>query len=314
MLLSLNETQKHKFENIRSDLKITYANPKTINASEIEKYDIIIGNPPINTLKQPKKLKLLQLSSAGSDNYSKEGILDPHTILTNATGAYGLAISEYMLAGVLMLYKKLHLYSFNKQLHLWQNMGKVKSIEGSRVLIIGMGDIGSEFGKRMKSLNAHTVGIRRTLSDKPDYIDEISTMDKLDELLPTVDIIALSLPQTKETIHLMTKERLLLTKKDAVIINVGRGSVLDLHELNDVLNQGHLLGAVLDVTDPEPLPLNHEVWNQPNVIITPHVSGGWSLDTTFEKMLEISYQNLCHYLNHEELKNVVDFSTGYRKV
>ena len=127
-------------------------------------------------------------------------------------------------------------------------MGKVKSIEGSRVLIIGMGDIGSEFGKRMKSLNAYTVGIRRTLSDKPDYIDEISTMDKLDELLPTVDIIALSLPQTKETIHLMTKERLLLTKKDAVIINVGRGSVLDLHELNDVLNQGHLLGAVLDVT------------------------------------------------------------------
>lgn len=118
MLLSLNETQKHKFENIRSDLKITYANPKTINASEIEKYDIIIGNPPINTLKQPKKLKLLQLSNAGSDNYSKKGILDPHTILTNATGAYGLAISEYMFAGVLMLYKKLHLYSFNKQLHL----------------------------------------------------------------------------------------------------------------------------------------------------------------------------------------------------
>lgn len=137
-------------------------------------------------------------------------------------------------------------------------------------------------------------------------------MDKIDELLPTVDVVMLSMPSTKETYKMFSKERLRLMKAESVLLNVGRGNVLDTDALCDLVESGQLLGAGLDVVDPEPLPKDHRLWDVENIIITPHISGGYHLPETLEKIVQISAKNLRSFIKEDELMNIVDFSTGYR--
>ena len=107
-------------------------------------------------------------------------------------------------------------------------------------------------------------------------------------------------------------DRIEKIKKDAVLINVGRGSAIDTEALCDALENGHLRGAALDVTDPEPLPPHHRLWRLPNAIITPHISGGYTVMKTYDRIIEICLKNFSRFLNGEELFNLVDFKTGYR--
>ena len=121
----------------------------------------------------------------------------------------------------------------------------------------------------------------------------------------------MSLPGTKLTAKIINRETLKLMKKDAVIINVGRGSAIDTDALCDALEDGRLLGAALDVTDPEPLPRDHRLWKIKNAVITPHVSGGYSLQETYERIVKICADNLEAYMNGRELINIVNKSEGY---
>ncbi|OOM80855.1 D-2-hydroxyacid dehydrogenase [Clostridium sp. BL-8] len=312
VLLPINEKQKMLIESAVPNAKYTYETYDTVNKKIVQSADIIIGNPPAEMLSDSTNLKWLQLNSAGSDAYIKKGVLNKGVVLTNATGAYGLAISEHMIGVLLQIFKKLHVYRNNQKLHLWKDEGEVKSIYGSRVLIIGLGNIGEEFAKRVKAFGAYTIGVRRSNSRKPDCIDELYLMDKIDELLPKVDVVALSLPSTKETYKMFSMERLKCMKKGAVLLNVGRGNVLDTEALCDLVESGHILGAGLDVTDPEPLPKDHRIWDIENIVITPHISGGYHIPETLDKIVKISAKNLRSFINGEKLMNVVDFSTGYR--
>lgn len=314
VLIPVNESHKKYLQAQALEADFEFVRPSTVTKEQVQKAHIIIGNPPIEMFQGTRQLEWLQLQSAGADTYAKVEILGQNTLLTNATGAYGLAIAEHMIGMVLMLYKNLHIYRDKQKTGDWSYAGGVKSIYNAKVLVVGAGDIGGEFAKRIKMLGGYTIGIRRTGTDKPEYLDELYHMDKLDELLPQVDIVALSLPSSKETYKLMNRERFDLMKKDAVLINVGRGSTVDTEALVEVLEKGELLGAGLDVTEPEPLPKEHRLWQLENVIITPHVSGGYSLPETLERIVRIAGGNLKAFLNGEELKNVVDFQTGYRKL
>lgn len=312
ILLPVNERQKKLIEIEVPDANYIYGTYEEINKSVVQKADIIIGNPPAEMLINSPNLKWLQLNSAGSDAYIKEGILEKEVFLTNATGAYGLAISEHMIGILLQLLKKLHIYRNNQKLHIWKDEGEVKSIYNSKVLIIGLGNIGGEFAKRIKAFGGYTIGVRRTNTEKPDFIDELHLMDKIDELLPIVDVVVLTIPGTKETYKMFSKERLKLMKSGSVLLNVGRGNVLDTEALCDAVESGHLLGAGLDVVNPEPLPKNHRIWDMQNIIITPHISGGYHIPETLESIVQISAKNLKNFINGNTLINIVDFATGYR--
>lgn len=311
VLMPVNEKHKRLLEEKAPTANFIYMDSKSVDAAHVQKANIIIGNPPVDMIKASKNLQLLQLQSAGVGVYSEEDVLPEGTILTNATGAYGLAISEYMLGVLLELYKKLHLYRDNQVEGNWSYEGQVKSIYNSTALIVGLGDIGGEFAKRLKALGAYTIGIRRKDSNRPEYLDELHFMDKLEELLPRADIVALSLPGTKMTTRIINEKTLKLMKPDAVLINVGRGSAIDTEALCDALESGHLLGAALDVTDPEPLPKDHRLWKIKNIVITPHVSGGYSLQETHDRVVKISANNVEAFLNNKSLANVVDRSAGY---
>jgi len=145
----------------------------------------------------------------------------------------------------------------------------------------------------------------------PDYVTNLYTMEKLDECLAWADIVYLSLPDTPETAGLFDRQRLLKMKPGSFLLNVGRGNVVDLDALCDCLESGHLAGAGVDVTDPEPLPAQHRAWDVENLIITPHVSGGFHLDYTHDRIVEICAGNLGRFVRGEPLYNLVDRETGY---
>jgi len=313
VILSVDEVHRKLLEKNAPNAEFVYAVDREPDLQMAENANIIIGNPRRSLLKHAKKLEWLQLESAGANLYAKDGVLPENVLLTNATGSYGLVISEYMISMVLNLFLKQYLYKENQEKHLWHDEGTVKSIYGSTALILGLGDIGGEFAKRFKALGGHTIGVRRTDAQKPDFVDELYLMDKLDELLPRADVVALSLPETKETIKLIDAHKLARMKKGSILVNVGRGSAIDTNALCDALNSGHLAGAALDVTDPEPVPPDHPLWDTKNVLITPHISGGYNLPETYEKVFQLCADNLGRYFRGEELQNIVDFSTGYKK-
>jgi len=274
----------------------------------------VIGNITPETCAQCPRLEWLQTWSAGVDKYQRPGVLHPGSMLTNATGAYGLAIAEHMLGMLLELFKKLELYRDAQKSGAWQSQGAVKAVYGSTVLVLGMGDIGGEFAARCKALGAKVIGVRRSPRPCPEYADEVHLLEDLDSLLPQADVVAVTLPGTDATRGLMSRERLAKMKEGAVLLNVGRGFIVDTEALCDALERGHLSGAGVDVTDPEPLPPTHRLWNIPTAVVTPHISGFYHLRETHERIVGIFLENLRHFQAGEPLRNLVDFATGYRKL
>ena len=308
--LPLNERQKERLEMNFCHLEFCYCLQKDVTEEVIRDAEVILGNVDPALLKYAEELKWLQLNNAGTEGFC-DGALPKDAVLTNATGAYGLAISEHMIGVLFELQKKLNLYARNQREHVWRSEGHVHVIQGSRVLVIGMGDIGTVFARKMKALGCRTEGIKRREGRKPEGVDDLYTLERLERELPKADIVAMSLPGNQDTYHMMNAERLALMKENAVLINVGRGITVDTDALVKALQEKRIAGACLDVTDPEPLPAEHPLWDMENVILTPHISGGYALPETLEQILTICIENLECYMVQRPLRNLIDMKTGY---
>ena len=210
---------------------------------------------------------------------------------------------------------KIMTYFENKKNHVWQKNGIVETISGKTVLILGVGDIGRTTAKKLKALGAKEIfGVRR--NSKEDFVEnfnEIFDIVELDFLLPKADIVICCLPETEATIGVLNEEMLSLMKENAVLVNVGRGSLIVTNDLIKILKQNKIKGVVLDVFENEPLPENSELWDMKNVIITPHIAGpSFSGDeATKDKIWKICFENIERYLQGGKLRNVVDFNRGY---
>ena len=288
--------------------EFVFTSEKDITEETLKDAEIIFGNISPELINSVPSIRWVQLASAGANAYTQ---LREDIALTNCSGAYGEAIAEHMLACVLAVEKNLYRYYDTQKEHLWNNLGSVPVMRNLKVVSVGMGDIGSEFAKRMHALGCTVYGVRRTVHDVPDYIEKMYTMDNMDEILPECDVVALSLPETEETVGLFDYERLSRIKDHAVLINVGRGSAIISSDLIRIIKEGHLKAACLDVTDHEPLPKNDPLWNTENVYITPHISGRFNAEVTYDKVIDIFLNNLKHYMNKETLEHIVDKSKGY---
>ncbi len=275
--------------------------------------DVIMGNVPVEIIRRNDHLEWFQSNFAGPDPYLEPGVLPEGCYVTNATGAYGLAISEWMLGMWLGLCKDLFLYRDRQNRCEWDAIERpVRSVDGSRVLCVGLGDIGSSFARRAHAMGARVVGVRRHAPHTcPAYCERVVGQEDLDAELPQADLVALSLPGTDETVHLFDAACIARMKPGAILMNVGRGTAVDTDALTEALRSRHLFGAALDVTDPEPLPADHPLWKQPNVLITPHISGRFSLPRTLDNIVDIFARNLRHYLNGETLDNQMSRRTHY---
>lgn len=304
------DEHKAQLQKAALEAEFIYCPSRELSPDMVRDADVIFGLPKFDILSHCQNLKLLQLAAAGTDGYVER--LPKGCILTNVTGAFGLAISEHMLALTLMLMKRLHQYRDNQLKHDWRDMGNVTSIEGATVLVLGMGDIGGAFAKRMKALGAYVIGVRRVNLDKPDYADEVHLSSDIDSLLPRADIVGMAMPAMKETYRLLDRRRISLLRNGAIVINVGRGNAIDTEALADAAEQGRIL-AGLDVTDPEPLPPDHRLWGIENVVITPHISGFFHLKKTLDNEVNIAARNISSLIYGKPLVNIVDLETGYRK-
>ena len=311
--LPASEDQRTRLEKVVPDAEVIYCPAAEVTRELVWKADVILGNVPADLIQNSPNLRWLQLNNAGTEGYCTPGVLPEEAILTNATGTYGMAISEHMIAMLFMLQKRLDTYYQQQKYHSWGKQEHMMVVEGSTTLVIGLGDIGTAFAEKMHAMGSRVLGIRRTMQPKPDTVEEQYTMEHLHEPLPQADVVALSLPAWKETQGVIGKEELKLMKKTAVILNVGRGSAIDTDALSDALYAGEVFGAGLDVMDPEPLPPDHPLWNAPHTIITPHVSGKYDLPATLEKIWNLILDNLERWEKGRDLKNVIDLSTGYVK-
>lgn len=310
---NLQDYNKEQIEKNFPDIKFIYCTSSELTQKIADDCDVIIGTPTNVNLNRPD-LKALLLNSAGSDIYVKEGVLHKNTILTNASGSYGIAIAEHTIGMIISLNKGFKSFFNNMNKGIWQKNLYNKELYNSNVLIVGLGDLGYEIAKRLKAFHCHIIGVKRRISTVPESIDEIYMIESLNDLLPKADYVILCLPHSKETYHIINKEKLLLMKKDAVIVNVGRGSAINTEDLIDVLNSNHLFGAALDVLEEEPLNKDNPLWYMDNVIITPHASGGFKWNSVRDYFVDLTIRNLNHLLKNEELENEVDFMTGYRKI
>lgn len=306
--LPLSDSQKAFIESQVDDreaYEFYYFADNAVDEAFVKDMNIVIGCVPPKFFKDHEKIEWVQLHSAGFETYAAPGVLPEGCILTNATGAYGLAVSEHMLAMTFDILRHFQAFHDNQRKHLWKTGGLYHSIEGSTTVVLGLGDIGGDYARKMKALGAYVIGVRKHAKDKPDYVDEQVTVDQLDQVLPRADIFAMVIPGGPESYHILDERRIGLMKDDAILINVGRGSAIDPAALKAALNAGKFYGVGLDVTEPEPLPADDELWDQPRVLITPHSAGKFFLPETVNRILKIAAANLHAYVNHEAMRNVV---------
>lgn len=304
-LLPLNDQERSAFEAAAPDAVHVYAGRRTVTPEQLEQATVILGWPRPKDLSQCKNLKWFQCMFAGVDGYDTPGVLPEGAMLTSSSGFNSPAVAEHILACLMALCRKLPLCRDNQRQHLWLDLGNMKSIAGSTVLVVGAGNIGSAVAQRCQALGAFTIGLKRTVTGPIPGFDKVCPSDQLDELLPQADVVILTLPHSDSTTHLMDAARLKAMKKDSILISAGRGSVLDQDALIEVLRAKKLWGAALDVTQPEPLPVNHPLWDTPNLLITPHLAGGIRLESTRSTCVEMALENLKRYLKGEPLQNLV---------
>ena len=303
------DSHRRQLEAAAPGAVFTYASSPA--EEDVARADAIVGNIRPELLAHAKNLKLLQLNSAGSNPYLSLPAVCPGARLCCATGAYGLAISEHMMGVLLELMKKLSLYRDNQFEGRWQDLGPVTSVYGANVLVVGMGDIGTSFARLCAAFGARVTGVRRRAGEKPDFVESIRTPADLDALLPEADVVFLSLPETPETIGLMSDQRIALMKETAYLLNCGRGSAVDQAALLRAVRAGKLAGAGLDVTTPEPLSQDHPLWREPRIVITPHVSGQYHLAETHNRIVALACRNLRALQSGGPLESEVSFSAGY---
>ena len=192
-------------------------------------------------------------------------------------------------------------------------MGAVTSPRGKRVLVVGTGNLGREFALRMRPFGCELVGVRRRAGECPPEFDRVCLLRDLERELPQADVVALCLPGTAETFHLFDAAMLARCKAGAWLLNVGRGSVIPLETLLDRAVTDRFSGIWVDVLETEPLPDGHALYSVPNLLITPHITGGMHLDITRENILTICEENLRAWLRGEPLRQVLDWDSGYCK-
>ena len=316
ILISLPMEDRHRrwleaqVADVADNYEILWRPAYQVSAEDVAGAHVILGYVSRALVAQDEALEWYQLSWAGADAVLAAG-LPERVVLTNAAGAYGLAVGEHMVAATLALMKRLHQYGRLQAAHDWRLLGRVRSVEGATVLVLGTGDIGGLYARKMKALGASTLGVKRRPSGPMEGFDEIHTLDALDELLPRADVLAMALPGGAQTAHLMDARRLALLKEGAYIVNAGRGNSLDLAALKTALDSGHIAGAALDVFETEPLPADSPLWDNNKVLITPHASGKFLMQETIDRVIELCGENLRRYTHGQPLLHVVDRTYGY---
>ncbi len=262
----------------------------------IENTEFVLGGymaGPEDLFSAMPDVKVVQLLSAGVERWLPH--LPDGVTLCNGRGVHGPATAELAVAGILAIIRQLPMFLTEQAEHRWTEV-RTEDLDGKRVLILGAGDIATHIADALAVFGARVTFVARTARDGIRSIDDLAT------LLPDADILAIALPLTDETSGLIDADALAALPDGAIVANVARGPIVDTEALTAQTTSGRLR-AFLDVTDPEPLPSDHPLWQAPNVVITPHVGGGthgWE-----RRGYRLVREQIERYVAGEVLRNIV---------
>ena len=263
---------------------------------------------------QAKRLRWIHSASAGIEANLFPTLVESDVILTNSTGLHEICIPEHVLALLFAFARNLPVAFRLKQEHRWDRIeplrrGGIRELSGANLAILGAGPIGRALAGKAAALGMHVRVLRRHAGKPVAGSEQVVGPEALHELLGWANFVVLAVPLTAETRHLIGARELRSMRSDAVLVNIARGDVVDQDALVEALRAGTIAGAGLDVTTPEPLPAEHPLWELPNVILTPHISG--YLRGYFPGVLAIFADNLGRFLASAPLHNIVDKRLGY---
>jgi phosphoglycerate dehydrogenase-like enzyme len=246
------------------------------------------------------------------------GAMGPHVTICNARGAHNISTAEWTISAILAVLKHFPLFLDIQRSGQWKRRFEasehyvkitgdtrplyppvmLEELTGKTVLLVGYGSIGKEIERMLEPFQNRIIRVARTTRQAP----EVHAVTELDRLLPQAQVVVLILPATDETHQLIDKQQFDLMKQGTLLVNAARGPIVNTTALVDALQSGKIRAA-LDVTDPEPLPESHPLWNCPNLLITPHVGG--SSPQFAARSVKIAENELRRYMAGEPLLNVV---------
>ena len=274
--------------------------------------EVLYANGPAALRETSASLRWYAAASAGADVYCADPSLfaNPDCILT-VSNVYGATIAEHVIMVTLELLRRIPFFKEPLRRHEWPLSPPIRSIKDGDFTILGTGNLGRTIAARLRSMEARRIlGISHS-GRKVDTFDEVLPVSQLDTVLPNTSFLIMALPGTPDTVHILNRARIALLPPEAYVVNVGRGNAIEQDALRDALNSGSIAGAALDVTVPEPLPADDPLWDTPNLILTPHISGNMALGYTREENVKLFCKNLLRYAEGETPSGVVDRSKGY---
>ena len=279
-------------------------------AVEVADADAILGTISPKLLAAGKKLRWVQIYSAGVERYLTPELRASPVVVTNCKIIQGPNIADHAFALLLTLTRGLNRALAAQAREEWTR-GQYRMIElpGKTAVIIGLGGIGMQIAQRASGFGMRVIGVDPKDIPYTPLVAKVVPPDRLDSVLPEADVVFVAAPLTPESQGMMGPRQFELTKKGSYFIAVSRGKLYSTEALVKALDSQHLAGAGLDVTDPEPLPKGHPLWKFPNVLITPHVAG--QSDRVQERRMALLKENLRRFAAGEPLVNVVDKQKGY---
>jgi phosphoglycerate dehydrogenase-like enzyme len=273
--------------------------------------DGVYGFASPEVVRAGQRLRWVQVGSAGVENALFPEMMNSQITLTNAQRAYAPPIADQALAFMICLSKGLPRLIRRQSQGEWSVPPDIhpRELQGQTLLIIGFGGIGSNLARRAAACGMRVLATDPKTIPKPDYVARLARPSEFHALLPEADFVASCVPLTRETTGMIGAREFGMMKHGAYLINMSRGKVVQTDALVAALRSGQLAGAAMDVTDPEPLPPSHPLWQMDNVIITPHMSG--RSPGSDRRRFEIFKENLRRFSRGEPLINVVDKQLGY---
>jgi phosphoglycerate dehydrogenase-like enzyme len=284
------------------------------NEGAIGEVNAWYGSINSEQFKMAPNLDWVHSTSAGVERYLFPEMLQSDVVLTNAKGCYGPAIAEHTFGLLFSLTRKIGSQTRNMSQGRWEREDNMFELKGMTVGIVGLGGIGSQVARRARAMDMAVIAVdilpkyREQIGDICDEIRLVQD-DGLSWLLPNSDVIVISAPHTKVSEGMMGAEQFGMMKKSAYFINVARGKIVKTPALVEALKSGQIAGAGLDVTDPEPLPSDHELWSFPNVIITSHIAARSQYNR--ERLYSVFVENVHRYVNGFPMMNLVDKELGF---
>jgi len=264
-----------------------------------------------------RRLRWVHSAAAGVGTVLESGISDTEIVLTNSAGIHANPMAEFVIAGLLHFMRGLDVALDQQRRGEWSKAffvaddSPLRELGNCRVLIVGTGGIGQATATRLACFGATCIGVRRRPElGAPPGFSAVVGADALDDELPRAQVLVLAAPFTAETALLMSRARLKLLPRGAIVVNVARGALMDEEAVADLLEEGWLRGAVLDVFTEEPLPAASRLWQLRSALVVPHVSPV-SPGRFWPRQLELFLDNWRRYSDGRSLRNLVDKHAGY---